>query len=103
MKYFKTTLILFSLLFNYSYSFGQSFSLSELIKMSKMDSDGFDTFVASKGYSFQRETIHTDISGLTYSYKPSINDERAEKFITLFSKYLDKKYRIDYQTLDIAE
>ena len=55
MKYFKTTLILFSLIFNYSYSFGQSFSLPDLIKMAKMDKDSFDTYVSSKKFVFLRE------------------------------------------------
>jgi hypothetical protein len=52
MKYFKTILIIFSLFFICFYSFGQSFSLPELIKMSKMNVDDLDTYVSSKGFIF---------------------------------------------------
>jgi hypothetical protein len=99
MKYFKTTLILFSILFNWSYSFGQSFSLPELINMSKMDVDSFDTYVTSKQFVFLRDKNDDNVTGVTYALNPSNSgDGRANKYITLYSKYFEYKYEITYQS-----
>jgi hypothetical protein len=100
MKYFKTTLILFSLIFNCSYSFGQSFSLSELIKMSKMDVEGFDTYVTSKGFVFLHDNNDENVTGVTYGLNPSRSaNGTADKYITLYSKYFEEfKNCIVYQS-----
>jgi hypothetical protein len=107
MKYFKTTLILFSLFFNYSFSFGQSFSLSELIKMSKMDVEGFDTFVSIKGFVFSREDTEDGHKGVTYILNPDKFDKsKAEKFITLYSPFqyrFNRKLGISYSTVKKIE
>ena len=71
-------------------SFGQSFSLPDLIKMAKMDKDSFDTYVSSKKFVFLREINQDKIIGVTYGLNASSSgDGSAEKYITLYSKFLD--------------
>ena len=103
MKYFKTTLILFSLVFNYSYSFGQSFSLTDLIKMSKMNVDDFDTYVTAKGYAFHEEIDETNRQGVGYAYNLDSYTLKATKFIELYQRHYNNRYFIYYQTLDKKE
>jgi len=102
MKYFKTTLILFSILFNCSYSFGQSFSLPELIKMSKMSVDDFDTYVTSKGFVFEGVEKDDHLEGVSYALNPT-SDSRSSKFITLYQRFYDYRYKISLQTIDKKE
>jgi hypothetical protein len=85
-------------------SFGQSFSISELIKMAKMDVDTFDSYVTSKGFAFHLEENDNDVQGLEYAFEISKKDLlRAEKFITLYQRYFNYRYAIHYQTLSKKE
>jgi hypothetical protein len=85
-------------------SIGQSFTLQELIKMSKMDVDNFDTYVTAKGYVFFNNIDETEDKGVRYVF--DLNDEKSEaqKLITLYNKYGDKtEYAINYVTGDNKE
>ena len=80
-------------------SFGQSFSLPDLIKMAKMDKDSFDTYVSSKKFVFLREINQDKIIGVTYGLNASSSgDGSAEKYITLYSKFYYYKYGSKYQS-----
>lgn len=87
-----------------SHSYSQSFSLSDLIKMAKMDDDEFDTFVSSKKFVFLEEKSGRDINGVTYAYQPNqFGNGKANKFVTLYSRFYGKLWHISYQTLDNIE
>ena len=103
MKYFKTTLIIFSLFFNCSYLIGQSFSLPELIKMSKMSVDDFDTYVTSKSFVFEGVTKDDHFESVDYALNLNISNSRASKFITLYQRFSRHRYYISYQTSDKKE
>ena len=63
--------LLYTLLFVISFlstSVGQSFTLPELIKMSKMDVDNFDTYVTSKGFVFMKGENDIYVQGGTYRF-----------------------------------
>jgi hypothetical protein len=94
--------ILFALsfvLFFVTSSIGQSFSLPELIKMSRMDTDNFDTYVSSKGFTYLKNKTDNRIVGVTYGLNSNQDGNgRADKYISLFTEYYDYKYAITYQS-----
>lgn len=82
--------------------FGQSFSMPELIKMSKMDTDSFDTFVISKGFEFVGGVEVNKTNGVKYGFMLNeIDSKKALKWVTLFA--VINKYSINYQTSDKSE
>jgi hypothetical protein len=60
------------LLFLSSISFGQKFTLSELIKATSMNSDDFDTYVTNKGYHFGENRKSEYSKGIKYEYDGKI-------------------------------
>jgi hypothetical protein len=105
----KRLFILSLLLFTFSITLAQSFSLPDLIKMAKMDEDSFDTFVSSKGFVYSDSDKNESVVSITYALFPNPNVvDKAKKFITFYSKYIDKtgvdfKYFVTYQTSDNSE
>ncbi len=99
------------LLFTFSFvlffttiSIGQSFTLPELIKMSMMNLDDFDTYVSSKGFAFFEGKEDKNIKEVTYSYDLSeIDKTSASKWISFYQKCFDYKYFISYTTFNITE
>lgn len=65
--------------------------------MSRMDTDSFDTYVTSKGFTYLRNKSDNRIVGVTYGLNSS-QDGRADKYISLFSKFYNYKYAITYQS-----
>lgn len=99
--------LLFVIIF-ISTSIGQTFTLPELIKMSKMDVDDFDTYVTSKGYVFHDEVDNDEMQSVGYALDVNENDySKANKFITLYQRYsvynFKYRYYVNYQTLDKKE
>ena len=85
-------------------SFGQSFSMSELIRMSNMNNDSFDTYVSSKGYVFIEEKNNKNNLGNTYALNPTYGSTvTSEKFISLYSRYHNYLKAVTYQTIDTKE
>jgi len=81
-------------------SLGQTFTLSELIKMSKMDVDNFDTYVTAKGFVFSKEDIDDNYQGVEYAFELNRTDRtKALKFLTLYQRFYFYKYAIAYQTI----
>lgn len=64
----KKILFIISLLFCVS-GFSQSFNLSELIKLCKLNEDFFDTYVTQKGYQFISTSDENFQKGDTYTFK----------------------------------
>lgn len=96
--------ILFIIVFFSFNSFCQSFSMMELIKMSKMDNDTFDTYVTSRGFKFFNDTNEDQLVGVTYALnRDRIEESKASKFITLYQLYYDRKYSITYQTMNMKD
>lgn len=80
-------------------SIGQSFTLQELIKMSKMDVDNFDTYVTAKGYVFFNEIDEAENKGVRYAFDLNYDKSEAQKLITLYQKSGENtKYAINYVT-----
>ncbi len=95
---------IYFVLFLISTSIGQTFTLSELIKMPKMDMDNFDTYVTAKGFVFVRDINLEEAKGVTYALNLNRNDKRnADKFIKWYSKYFSNRYAINYQSNDKNE
>jgi hypothetical protein len=80
----------------------QSFSLNELLSLSKMDLDTFDTTVTNKGYAFNGTKDLEDYSVQYYKY----NDIKVVDGVRAFSglafrydyKQGNKKSKLSYQT-----
>ncbi len=100
MKFFYTLLFVFLLCFE---SFCQSFSLPELIMMSKMDYDNFDTKVASKDFRFYRKINNEYQNGIEYAQHLNTFNSKAARFVTLYNKFHEYRYVITYQTSDNLE
>jgi hypothetical protein len=84
-------------------SFGQSFSMSELIRMSTMDVDNFDTYVTSKGYVFHKSIDEPTRTGVGYAFNLDYDNSTASNFIKLYQRYYKYRYCISYQTIDKKE
>lgn len=69
-----------------------------------MDIDNFDTYVTSKGFAFLKEKNDENRNGVTYALNISnLDKSKASKFITLYKRYFEKMYTINYQTLNRNE
>ncbi len=82
---------------------GQSFSLPELIKMSKLSLDDFDTYVTSKGFVFEGADKEDNFERVNYALNLNFSNSKALKFITLYKRFIGARYFISYQTLDKIE
>jgi hypothetical protein len=72
--------------------------------MAEMDDDTFDTFVSSRKFVFLKEISDTHINGIQYAFKPNKSViGRANKFITLYSRFFGKLWNISFQTLDNSD
>jgi len=76
--------------------FSQSFSLNELIKISKYNEDDFDTYVTKKGYIFEEASEKTIASITSYTFL-------VKGLKTYYvSKFLEKEsaFWVSFQTPD---
>ena len=72
---------------NFLFGHSQSFSLTELINMTKMDIDNFDTYVSNKGYKFLEVNDTEHQKGNTYAFEQSSYSKKAAKFISFYYEY----------------
>jgi hypothetical protein len=80
-------------------SSAQTFSLQELLVLINKNIDDFDTYVVSKGFRFQKTKDDLDFKGITYALNQSEYSRKAEKFISLYTKYIsDNRTNVTYQT-----
>lgn len=64
-----------------------------------MDTDSFDTYVSSKGFTYLKNKSDNRYVGVTYGLNSNRDGNgRADKYITLFSEYYNYKYSITYQS-----
>ena len=75
----------------------------ELMKMSKMNPESFDTFVSSKGFVFIGDVNDTNYEGVQYAIDYNPDDKKALKFVTLFSRHYNHRFGLNYQTLSNTE
>jgi hypothetical protein len=97
----KSILIFFLVLSSFFNSIGQSVSLPDIIKISKLDSESLDTYLTSKGFGFVGSKKNDDVDGLEYAYDYKNNE--ANKFITVYNRFFDTKFCVNFQTLDRQE
>lgn len=82
----------------------QSFSLTELINMTKMNIDDFDTYASNKGFKFLETTDTEQQKGITYAFNQSSYSKKADKFISLFFEYFGQTNKnVTYQTSKTEE
>ena len=83
---------------------GQSFLLTELINMTKMDIDNFDTYVSNKGFKFLESKENEYLKGITYAFNQSSYSKTADKFITLNYEYFGETNKnVTFQTSKTVE
>lgn len=68
-----------------------------------MNNDDFDTYVSSKGFSFNKEENEPKVYGLSYVLGNKDRQSYNEKFITLYQKFYDYKFALHYNTFDRNE
>ncbi len=68
----------------------QTFTLTELVDLTTMDVDQFDTYATNKGFRYLESQDEEQIKGYRYCYNQSKTSNWAEKYISL--------YLIDYET-----
>jgi hypothetical protein len=74
-------------------------TMSEMMRVYKMDMDQFETFALSKGYVFYQLENSEDYYGHTYvkGYKENT------KYLTLYSRYFSYGNEVTYQTSNSNE
>ena len=99
----KTSFTILLTVFAFAATFGQRFSLSELIKLNNQDWDDFDTYVVTKGYQYQ-ETDDNDLNeAKAYSFDTNKTSSKAPYFISkTFYKKTNLK-AVAFQTLKMEE
>lgn len=84
--------------------FGQSFSLDQLIKMSSMDIDQFDTFVSLNGYKFSYKKDDTNVTKFFYEYPKNENTILiGGEMVVFYANNSKNKRAISYVTHNSKE
>ncbi len=90
----KVLLILVCHLFSYAV-FSQSFSISELVKISNYNDDDFDTYVTKKGYIFFDESDEEIAGRTTYTF---LVNGYKKYYITKYKPKKQNYYWVNFQT-----
>ena len=73
---------------------GQSISVSNILKVAKMDRESFEIYAMDKGFVFHKVKEDEDIKGLTM-YR---GGNGSFEYLSNYSKYFSYKYAANYQT-----
>ena len=73
---------------------GQSISVSNILKVAKMDRESFEIYAMDKGFVFNEFEEDEDFKGLRM-FK---GEYGSEEYLTNYSKYFFYKYSTNYQT-----
>jgi hypothetical protein len=91
----KKTILTITLILNLLLVNSQNFTLSELIKINNYSLDDFDSYVATKGYKFEK-TENTDFSLRTsYAY---IKNGCKSQFVSKFIRNVNNSEMVSFQT-----
>ena len=80
------------LLFIPLFSFGQ-ISISDMIKVGKMDRESFEIYALEKGYRFEKITNEENYDGLTMS----ISGGKRTEYLSQYSKWPGRSFNVSYQ------
>jgi hypothetical protein len=94
MKYIFSLLLIFS----FNISFGQM-TVSEMMRVYKMDLDQFETYSISKGFQFLEVTSNENYFGHKYGKGPGKNT----KYLTLYTNFFKHGKYLTYQTSNSNE
>jgi len=94
MRYFFSLLFIFSC----SVSFGQM-TLPELLKIFKMDSDNFEVYALSKGYSFNKFYNSENEDGICYVKGVS----KQTKYLKFYTQFFSHGTTVIYQSTNTTE
>lgn len=82
---------------------GQTFSLQEMIILLNKNVDDFDTYVVTKGFKYAKTEDDIDFEGVQYALNQNEYSDKAQKFVTLYTKYFFYERNISYQTLESSD
>lgn len=95
MKYILSVLFIYSSYF----SFGQM-TFSEMIKIHKMDFEGFETYAIGRGYELENfDRDDENLNGIVYVK----GVEKQTKYLKLYDKFYAWGVTVDYQTNNSTE
>ena len=84
-------------------TFGQKFSLDELIKLNTMNLDNFDTYVTTKGYKYFENFNDEFAEGNSYSFDQNQSNDHAANFISKYTYKLIDNKMVSFQTLKTVD
>lgn len=65
--------------------------------------DDFDTYVVTKGFKYAKTEDDIDFEGIVYALNQREYSAKAQKFITLSTKFFWYERNIHYQTLESSD
>jgi hypothetical protein len=68
-----------------------------------MNPESFDTYASKKGFVFTGEVNNENFDGIQYALEYNPDNKTAMKFVTLYSRYNNAYYAINYQTLSNSD
>jgi|GEM_PF-6047744 len=75
-------------------SFAQVWSLADLIKVANMNVDDGDSFILSKGYSFESAKNEDDIECRAYTYKKTSSEHKAPYWCSYCTHKSTSNYKV---------
>ena len=94
MKFIFSLLLILSSCF----SFGQM-TMSEVMKIYKMDFDQFETYATNKGYQLKKFDRDEDVNGIVYVKGVG----KQTKYLKLYDKFYSWGNTFDYETNNLTE
>lgn len=77
-------------------SFGQSFTIVELIKINDYQFDEFDTYVTTKGYKYYQNDDNNIANVISYAFN---TNKQPTSYISTFQFKNEAKRMVSYQTM----
>lgn len=93
---YRITVLLIPCLFFSVNLYCQKFTLNELISLTKMNFDEFDTFVTDKNYKFYKSDSDNLFKSISYAFEQSAITNRAKFFIAKY-EYFNNSKTVSYQ------
>jgi hypothetical protein len=83
----------------------QTFSMSDLIAMAKMDDNNLDTYLTKRGYVYLEGETYGHVKSISYALDYNLKTEKAKKFLTKRKLVKDtlNSINISYLTLEKSE
>lgn len=93
---YKTTILLISFFFFSINLYCQKITLNELISLTKMNFDEFDTYVTNKNYIYYKADSDNRFKSISYAFDESYLTNKARFYIAKYEYFNDSK-AVSYQ------